>query len=329
MKTLVFSTHKFERKFYNLVNTNGLALTFTEQKLDAESVHLAKGYQAISVFSCDVLNAEILHQLKEMNIQHVATRSAGYNHIDIAAAKQLKIKVAYVPEYSPYSVAEHTVALMLALNRKLIKADQKVKNHDFSIDNLIGFDMFGKKVGLLGLGRIGGILAKILNGFGCSIYGYDLVHDADMALHLNISYQELDFIFKNCDIISLQLPLNEQTHHIVDEAAIDQMKNGVMIINTGRGALLDTKAIIKGLKSGKIGNLGMDVYEHEANLFHHNHSENILLDDDMACLMAFNNVLITSHQGFLTQEALQNMADETIKNLTDFSGGVEPKNSLF
>jgi len=328
MKVLMFSTHEFEKSYYHLPETNELQLTFTEQKLDESSVQLAEGYDAISVFSCDDVNADVLNKLNEMDIQYIATRSAGYNHIDLEEAKKLNIKVAYVPEYSPYSVAEHTVALMLALNRKIVKADQKVKSHDFSVDNLIGFDMFGKKVGLLGLGRIGGILAKILRGFGCTIYGYDLIHDADMAMHLDIFYQDLDYIVEHCDIISLQLPLNEQTHHIIGEKEISKMKDGVMIINTGRGALLDTNAIISGLKSGKIGNLGIDVYEHEANLFHHNHSEDILLDDQMARLMTFNNVLITSHQGFLTHEALQNIADGTIKNLTAYRKGLKPVNSL-
>jgi len=328
MKVLVFSVHQFEKQYYNLEIINDLQLTFTEQKLDETTVNTAKGYDAISVFTCDNLNAAVLNKLAKINIKYISTRSAGYNHIDLEKATELNIKVAYVPEYSPYSVAEHAVALMLALNRKIVKANQKVKGHDFSIDNLIGYDMFGKKVGLLGLGRIGGILAKILNGFGCTIFGYDLDHDANMALHLNVSYQNLDFIVKNCDIISLQLPLNEQTHHIIGEAEIDQMKDGVMIINTGRGALLDTTAIIKGLKLGKIGHLGLDVYEHEANLFHHNHSEDILLDDQMARLMTFNNVLITSHQGFLTHEALQNIADGTVKNLVAFSKGLVPANSL-
>jgi len=295
MKVLVFSTHQFEKKYYQLPDTNELELIFTEQQLDENSTHLAKGYDAISVFSCDDVNVEVLQKLNEINVKYICTRSAGYNHIDLDEAKKLNIKVAYVPEYSPNSVAEHTVALMLALNRKIVKADQKVKSHDFSVDNLIGFDMANKKVGLLGLGRIGGILARILNGFGCTIFGYDLIHDADMAMHLDISYQDLDFIFEHCDIISLQLPLNEQTHHIIDEKEISKMKDGVMIINTGRGALLDTAAIIEGLKSGKIGYLGIDVYEHEANLFHHNHSEDILLDDQMARLMSFNNVLITKY----------------------------------
>jgi len=328
MKVLVFSTHKFEKKYYQFSNEKDLELTFIEQQLNEKSVQLTKGYDAISVFSCDKVNVEVLEKLNEMGIQYIATRSAGYNHIDLDAAKQFNIKIAYVPEYSPNSVAEHTVALMLALNRKIVKADQKVKSHDFSVDNLIGFDMANKKVGLLGLGRIGGILARILNGFGCTIYGFDLVHDADIALHLDISYQNLDFIFEHCDIISLQLPLNEQTHHIIGEKEISKMKDGVMIINTGRGALLDTTAVIDGLKSGKIGYLGIDVYEHEANLFHHNHSEDILLDDQMARLMTFNNVLITSHQGFLTHEALQNIADGTIKNLNAYSKGLKPVNSL-
>lgn len=328
MKVLVYSTHQFEKKYYQLSGASELELTFTEQKLDENSVYLAKGYAAISVFSCDVLNAEVLNQLKEMNIQYIATRSAGYNHIDLEVAKQLNIKVAYVPAYSPYAVAEHTVALMLALNRKLIKADQKVKTHDFSVDNLIGFDMHKKNIGLLGLGKIGSVLAKILHGFGSKIYAYDLIHNPELGLHYDISFEDLDFIFKYSDIISLQLPLTDLTHHIINEEAISKMKDGVMIINTGRGALLDTKAVIKGLKSGKIGYLGLDVYEHEANLFHEDHSEDILLDDDMARLMTFNNVLITSHQGFLTNEALHNIADGTVRNLTSYRQGLSPVNSL-
>jgi len=328
MKVLMYSMHEFEKQRYKLSDSAGLKLTFTEKKLEADTADLAKGYPAISVFSCDVLDTEVLNKLNEFGVKYICTRSSGYNHINLDTAKKLNIKVAYVPEYSPFSVAEHAVALMLALNRKIVKADQKVKAHDFSIDNLVGFDMYGKKVGLLGLGKIGSVLAKILNGFGCKIYGFDLKHDADDALHFNISYQNLDFILKECDIICLQLPLNDETKHIIGEAEINQMKDGVMIINTGRGALLDTSAVIKGLKSGKIGYLGMDVYENETGLFHHNHSEDILLDDDMARLMTFNNVLITSHQGFLTHEALQNMADETIKNLNSYRQGLEPTSIL-
>jgi len=199
MKVLVFSTHQFEKKYYQLPDASELEFTFTQQKLDENSVHLAKDYEAISVFSCDVLNAAVLNILKEMNIQYICTRSAGYNHIDIEAAKKLDIKVAYVPEYSPYSVAEHSVALMLALNRKLIRADQKVKTHDFSVDNLIGFDMHNKKIGLLGLGKIGSVLAKILHGFGSNIYAFDLIHNPELGLHYDVSFEDLDFIFKYAD----------------------------------------------------------------------------------------------------------------------------------
>jgi len=328
MKVLMYSMHGFEKGFYESLNTRGLKLTFTEEHLDENSVQTAKGYDAISVFSSDTVSAKVLEELKDMGIQYISTRSAGYNHIDLENAEKLDIKVAYVPAYSPYSVAEHTVALMLALNRRLIKADQKVKAHDFSVDNLIGFDMHKKQIGLLGLGKIGSVLAKILHGFGSKIFAYDLIHNPELGLHYDISFEDLDFIFKYADIISLQLPLTELTHHIINEEAINKMKDGVMIINTGRGALLDTKAVIKGLKSGKIGFLGLDVYEHEANLFHQNHSEDILLDDDMARLMAFNNVLITSHQGFLTNEALHNIADGTVKNLNSYRKGEVPVNRL-
>jgi len=328
MKVLFYSSHKFELKYYQVHNLKNLTFEFSDKVLNENTVDLSKGFDAISVFSCDKVNAQVLKKLNKYNVKYITSRSAGFNHIDLEEAKNLNIKVAYVPCYSPNSVAEHTVAMMLALNRKIVKADQKVKTHDFSIDNLIGFDMVNKKVGLLGLGRIGSKLAKILNGFGCYIYGYDIEHNDDLSLHYDVSYQNLDFILRNADIISLQLPLTEDTYHIIGEKEISKMKDGVMIINTGRGGLLDTYAIIDGLKSEKIGYLGLDVYENEANLFHQDHTNDILQDDQIARLMSFQNVLITSHQGFLTNEALQNIADATIENLNKYRLGKNPTNSL-
>jgi D-lactate dehydrogenase len=253
-----------------------------------------------------------------MGIMFVVLRSAGFNHVDLKVAKETGMRVARVPEYSPYAVAEHTVALMLAMNRKLVKAHNRIREGNFSLDGLTGFDMHGKTVGIIGFGKIGQVVASIVKGFGCTV----IAHDPDPKLnsdnHLGVQFMDIDSLCRASDIITLHAPLTEQTKYLIDRNRIKIMKKGVMLVNTSRGGLINTKDAIDGLKSSQIGYMGLDVYEEEKGLFFEDHSSEILQDDVISRLMTFQNVLITSHQAFLTDTALQNIADVTISNLDDF-----------
>ena len=270
----------------------------------------------------------LFRSLSAIGIKYLALRSAGFNHIDIKAAYELGMRVARVPEYSPYAVAEHTVALMLALNRKLVVAHNRIRDLNFSLNGLTGFDMHNKTVGIIGTGKIGRIVAEILHGFGCRIMAYDIMPDNDWANRYGVVYTGIDNLCSQSDIITLHAPFNEQTRYIINKVRIAKMKKGVMLINTSRGALVKTKDIIAALKSGQIGYLGLDVYEEERGLFFEDHSGDILQDDVIARLMTFSNVLITSHQAFLTDTALHNIAETTVDNLDCFEGGTENKNEL-
>ncbi|MFD1185301.1 2-hydroxyacid dehydrogenase [Pontibacter rugosus] len=328
MKVAVYSTHTFERSFMEQANDAKHELLFLKPRLSAITVNLAQGCQAVSIFVGDDASRPVLEALSEIGVQFLALRSTGYNHVDLKAAAMLQMRVARVTEYSPYAVAEHSVALMLALNRKLIKAHARVRELNFSLDGLVGFDMHRKTVGIIGLGKIGKVVATILRGFGCEILVSDPLPDYHFALHLKIKYTDVDTLCTQSDIISLHAPLTEQTRYLINAERISKMKKGVMLINTSRGALVNTKDVIQGLKTGQIGSLGLDVYEEEQNLFFEDHSEEILQDDVIARLLTFQNVLITSHQAFLTDTALQNIARTTIYNLKCFEQGVVGVNEL-
>ena len=319
MKTTFFSAKPYEIENLTQANKSNLVLNFVEDSLSDETLKLAKGSEAISVFTNDDLSGNILERLSALGVKYIATRSAGYDHINIPKAESLGISVANVPSYSPYSIAEHAIALMLALNRKLIIADRKVKNQNFLLDDLIGFDLHGKTVGIIGTGTIGGIVAKILNGFGCHIMAYDIHKNQNLTDDYDLSYVDLETLYQESDIISLHCPLNKNTKHLISTEAVSKMKKGVMIINTGRGAVIDTVALIEGLKNEKIGYAGLDVYENEKGLFFHNHENDVLKDDLFARLLSFKNVLVTGHQAFLTKDALKNIADTTLYNLKCFS----------
>ena len=269
-----------------------------------------------------------MDKLKKLGIKFIVLRSAGYNNVNIAYSKKLGIRVARVPEYSPYAVAEFTVAVMLSLNRKLTRTHYRIMEMNYSLDGLVGFDMHGKTVGIVGTGKIGRVVAKILHGFGCRLLAYDVVEDPDLIQQYGLIYTDLDTLCHQSDIITLHAPLTEQTHHMINERRIVRMKNGVMLINASRGALVNTKDVIDGLKSKHIGYFGMDVYEEEKGLFFEDHSEDILEDDQIARLMAFNNVFISSHQAFLTDTALKNIAKTTIENLDCLEKGEACKNEI-
>jgi len=329
MKVTVFSAHQFEIPFLNSANKQRYQLKFLDAYLSEDTATLAAGSDCIAIFSGDLASADVLRQLKNQGVRFIALGSAGFNHIDLEMAKKLGFKVANVPRYSPHAIAEHTVGLMLALNRKIVRADSRVKELNFSLDGLTGFDMNGKTVGIVGLGNIGKVLAKILHGFGCKLLGFDLQKDQKLVREYGLEYVTVDELCKSSDIISLHVPLNQDTHYLINEKRLNDMKTGVMLINTSRGGLVDTKAVIDAMKSGKIGFLGLDVYEEEKGLFFEDHSEDILQDDVIARLLTFKNALITSHQAFLTTNALEKIAETTIESISSWEDGLHSQNELY
>ena len=328
MKTAVYSAHKFEQKYLLHANQGRHELLMLEVNLSEDSVHLAKGCLAASIFVSDQASAKVITKLYELGIRHLVLRSAGYNHVDLKEAKRLGIGVARVPDYSPYAISEHAVALMLALNRQLVHAHNRINELNFSLDGLTGFDMHGKTAGIVGTGKIGSQVARILNGFGCTLLAYDTNENASLKQEIEISYVDLETLCRQSDIITLHVPLLEQTKYIVNKSSILWMKRGVMLINTSRGGLVNTRDVIEAMKSRHIGYFGMDVYEEEQGLFFEDHSQDILQDDTIARLMTFRNVLITSHQAFLTDTALTNISSTTLHNMDCFEKGILSGNEL-
>lgn len=328
MRTIVYSAHKFERSYLEKAFNKKYDVNYISSPLTVETASLAKGYDAVSIFVSDNASAPVLQILSKVGVKFLVLRSAGYNHVDLSEAKKLHIKVARVPEYSPYAVAEHTIALMLALNRKLIRAHNRVMEQNFSLDGLVGFDMHAKTVGVIGTGKIGAVVVRIMNGFGCRILVHDKVENDELKNKYNVIYTDCETLCKESDIITLHVPLTSETKYLIDKDCISKMKRGVMLINTSRGALINTKEIIEALKTGHIGFLGLDVYEEESGLFFEDRSEDILQDDMIARLMTFNNVLITSHQAFLTNTALKNIAETTVGNLDCFEKNIQCKNEI-
>jgi|TARA_R110000868_G_scaffold67056_6_gene199347 D-lactate dehydrogenase len=320
MKVAVFSTKPYDRDFLVTANREGgdrHELLFLEPRLSFETAPLAGDAKAVCAFVNDTLDRSVLERLSHHGVGIVALRSAGFNHVDLVAAHDLGIVIARVPAYSPEAVAEHTVALMLSLNRKIHRAHARVREGNFALDGLLGFNLAGRSVGIIGIGKIGICVARIMRGFGCNLLGFDPDPVAEFT-ELGGSYVELDDLLARSDVVTLHCPLTPQTHHLIDTAQIDMMKPGVMVINTGRGALVQTRALIRGLKAGKIGHVGLDVYEEESDLFFENLSDQIIQDDVFARLLTFPNVLITGHQAFFTQEALTSIAETTIDNLSQF-----------
>jgi D-lactate dehydrogenase len=317
MKTAIFSTKSYDETFMSLSNQDyGHELVYFESRLTADTAKLATGFPAVCVFVNDQLNAEVLQILHENGTRLIALRSAGFNHVDLAAAERLGLTIVRVPAYSPYAVAEHALALIQGLNRKLYRAYNRVREGNFSLEGLLGFDLHAKTVGVIGTGKIGMIFANIMNSLGCNVLLYDPYPNQTLAN--NMRYVSLAELYAESDIISLHCPLTPETHHMINHQVLAQMKNGVMLINTSRGKLVDTKAVISALKSGKIGNLGLDVYEEEGDLFFDDLSNQVIHDDVFMRLLTFPNVLITGHQGFFTKEALTNIAQITLANITAY-----------
>ncbi len=315
MKIAVFSAKRYDREFLEAANTDGHVLHFFQPHLEPETASLAAGFDAVCVFVNDTLTAAVLEALAASGVKLIALRCAGFNNVDLAAAARLGMGVVRVPAYSPHAVAEHAVALLLCLNRKIHRAYNRIREGNFSLDGLLGFDLHGRTVGVIGTGRIGAVFAQIMAGFGCEVLAYDPFPDAS-RLPAKARLVSLDEIYAQSDIISLHCPLTPQNKHMIGVASIAKMKDGVMLLNTSRGALLDTRAVIVALKSGRVGALGLDVYEEEGDLFFEDLSSEIIPDDVFTRLLTFPNVLITGHQAFFTREALGNIAATTMTNIT-------------
>ncbi len=317
MIVAVFNTKAYDRRFLQDANRDQRhQLLFHEPRLNRNTAALASGADAVCVFVNDVLDRATLEALARIGISAVALRCAGFNNVDLAAAEDLGLQVVRVPAYSPYAVAEHTVALILTLNRKTHRAHNRVHEGNFSLEGLLGFDLHGKVVGVIGTGKIGAIFSRIMTGFGCRVLAFDPLVNPD-CLAIGVDYVAMEQLLSEADIVSLHCPLTPASRHLIDDRAIASMRQGCMLINTSRGGLIDAPALIRGLKSGKVGYVGLDVYEEEADLFFEDLSNTVIQDDVFARLTTFTNVLITGHQGFFTDSALENIATTTLANLTD------------
>ena len=327
----MFSSKPYDRDFLERVDREpgfGHELVFYDARLELATAPLAHGSPAVCAFVNDDLGRPVLADLAALGTRLVALRSAGFNNVDLSAAADLGLTVTHVPDYSPYAVAEFTIALALALNRHLSRAYAHVREGNFSLQGLLGFDLHGKTAGIVGTGKIGGIVAEtLLSGFGCRVLAHDLF-PSDRLAGQGVEYVGLWDLLRESDLVSLHCPLTPETHHLIDRRSIAEMKPGVMLINTSRGGLIDTNAVIDGLKSGRIGHLGLDVYEEEARYFYEDYSSRLIDDDALSRLLTFPNVVVTSHQGFFTREALEQIARTTLANISDFAEGRRPPNEV-
>lgn len=328
MKITFFSTQPYDKEFFTKHNKDyGFQLEFVEAELDEVTVDLVKKSIAVCVFVNDKVTKDVIECLAQKGVKIIALRCAGFNNVDLVAAKENDLKVCRVPAYSPEAVAEHAVAMILTLNRKTHKAYNRVREQNFSLNGLLGFDLYGKTVGVIGTGNIGQAFCKIMIGFGCRVLAFDLIANKEME-SIGVTYLPFLEVIAASDIISLHSPLNNQTHNLINKDTIDIMKKGAMLINTSRGGLVDTKAVIAGLKTGKLGYVGIDVYEQEEKLFFKDLSGGIIEDDVISRLMSFSNVLITAHQGFFTDEALTKIAEVTLSNVLNIAKNKTEKEDM-
>ena len=328
MKVAVFSTQYYERDYLNKYNCEDKhQLTYFDASLNEETVTLTKGFNAVCIQVTDKLNANVIKQLSQSGIKLIDLRSAGYDNVDLEAATKNKIKVMRVPAYSPQAIAEHATALILTLDRKTHKAYNRVRENNFSLQNLMGFNLYGKTIGVIGTGEIGTAFCSIMLGFGCKVLAND-IKKSKILLQKGVEYVSFEKLLETADIISIHCPLTETTHHLFDSTAFSKVKKGMMLINTSRGAIIDTKAAIAALKTAKIGYLGIDVYEGEENIFSKDLSNTVIKDDQIERLMSFNNVLITPHQAFFTEEALDEIARITISNFNSFENKTTTSNEV-
>lgn len=327
-KIAFFGTKPYDEKSFDKVNEKyGFEIKYFKGHLNKNNVMLTQGADVVCIFVNDTADAEVIQAMVDNGVKVLALRCAGYNNVDLNAAKD-KLTIVRVPAYSPYAVAEYTVALMLSLNRKIPRATWRTRDGNFSLHGLMGFDMHGKTAGIIGTGKIAKILIQILRGFGMNILAYDVYPDYNFAREHQVVYTSLDKLYHSSDIISLHCPLTDATKYLINDYSISKMKDGVMIINTGRGQLIHTNALIEGLKNKKIGYAGLDVYEEENEYFYEDKSDRIIDDDVLARLLSFNNVIVTSHQAFFTKEAMHNIAETTLQNIKDFETGKVLENEV-
>ena len=329
MKIAFYDTRSYDRDAFTAANKNFLFdIDFFDFHLNEKTAFSAKGYDVVCAFVNDTLDSKVLHILKDCGISLVAMRCAGYNNVDLKVAAELGLKIVRVPAYSPHSVAEHAVALLMSLTRRIPQAYMRTRTGNFTLNGLTGRDLFGLTAGILGTGKIGKIMAEILSGFGIKIELYDVYPDKDWAASHGFEYVMLDKLFKDADVLSLHCPLTDGTKHIVNDKSLALMKNDAVIINTGRGALIDTRALVNALKRREIGGAGLDVYEEESKYFFDDWSVDVIKDDTLARLMTFPNVIITGHQAFLTTNALSAIADVTLGNIRDWMNGTALANEV-
>jgi D-lactate dehydrogenase len=328
MKIAVFGTQFYEQEYFNKFNIdNKHELVFFKESLNSKTTQLAKGFTAVCVFVTDILDKNCIEKLAKLGVKLIDLRSAGYNNVDIKSAKANNLKVLRVPAYSPQAVAEHAISLILTLNRKTHTAHNQVRENNFSLQNLMGFNINGKTIGIVGTGKIGRAFCNIMLGFGCKIIAYDIKENEELKKK-GIQYKTFDELLSASDIISLHCPLTLETNHLFDTKTFNKLKKGAMLINTSRGAIINAEEAIIALKNGQIGYLGMDVYEKESNIFFKDCSQIIIQDDIFERLLSFNNVLITPHQAFYTDEAVSEIAKITLKNFTDFEDNLELENEV-
>lgn len=326
-KIAFFDTKDYDKRLFDQYNKNyGYEITYFESKLNIETVHFAKGYDAVCIFVNDKADKPVLDKLNEYGVKVIALRCAGFNNVDIKNLGNLR--AVRVPAYSPYAVAEHATALLLNINRKIYKSYQRVKKYNFSLEGLLGFDLHGKTVGVIGTGKIGKVFIQIMKGFGTNVIAYDVYHDDKAAEELGFKYVSLDELYENSDIISLHCPLTDDTQYMINKESLSKMKNGVIIINTSRGKLLKTEDLIAEMSSGKIGGVGLDVYENEAEFFTQDLSGSYKRDNNLSMLISMPNVIITAHQSYFTSEALHKISNDTCQNIKDILENGECINEL-
>lgn len=319
MKVMVYSIHGFDKPFLEKANYGKHELLFSELPLSLETVALSKGCQAIALFTSDNASAMVLEKLHEMGVKYIALRSVGYDHVDLKKATEFEMKVANVPAYSPYAIAEHAVALLLALNRKILQGNALFMKNDFRLDNLVGFDLHGKSVGVIGTGKIGGAFAKIMNGFGCEVLAYDIEENQDLKNEIRIQYMSLVELCQKSDIISICCPMNSQTKYMFNKSLFSIMKKGVYIINTARGGIVNSLDLLAAIEEGIVAATGLDVYENEKPIYFKDKRATKMEDSVFLSLQSHPKILMTGHQAFLTNEALEGIASTTLQNLDDWS----------
>ncbi len=328
-KITFFGTHSYDRHTFADINKNfGFELVNHRSFLTTANAAMVMGAKAVCIFVNDIADRKVIEILAKQGVKLIALRCAGFNNVDLVAARDHGIKVVRVPAYSPHAIAEHVVALIMTLNRRTNRAYVRTRDGNFSLNGLMGFDMFGKTVGIVGTGRIARCLIDILKGFGMNILAYDIYPDEEYAKKTGIRYVDLEELFSESDIISLNCPLTPQNRHLINRDSISKMKRGVMIINTGRGPLISTEDLIEGLRSGQVGYAGLDVYEEERDYFYQDKSSSVITDDNLARLLSYSNVMVTSHQAFFTHEAMSNIATTTLENCKAFFEGRELVNEV-